>query len=53
MVATWPFVGSINRSFNINSTKRNKSVVEEEELTIDNSTFKKMSLSALDKAQCL
>lgn len=30
--------------------KRNKSVVEEEELTIDNSTFKKMSLSALDKA---
>lgn len=30
--------------------KRNKSVVEEEELIIDNSTFKKMSLSALDKA---
>lgn len=29
---------------------RGKKVVDEEELTIDNSTFKKMSLSALDKA---
>lgn len=30
--------------------RRNKTFIEEEELTIDNSTFKKMSLSALDKA---